>query len=256
MITMYTDGSFNTNQNVGGWAAIIVNDGTEIEYSGSSQDNGGLSSSDEYGVSAQRMEIIAVLEGLLKLTEPSNVEVISDSKYVVDTMSKGWLESWIKEGKKDKKHFDLWRVIYTLSKLHDLKFTWVKGHAGNHYNERCDFLAQRETKKLVSIQDIINNQHEDDLFEDQSPFEDIEVNINTEVKKSSNNVSKVKATKKKTYKSKTKKKEYFYAVAKGRKKGVFNTWNECSKSVNKYRGAIFKKFDTEEKAEKFIKDNS
>lgn len=259
MITIYTDGSFNIHQGVGGWAAITLENGVEKEYSGSSKDANSLSGVGKDIASSQRMEIVAVLEGLLTLTNPSTVEIISDSRYVVDTMNKGWLESWIRENKSDKKHLDLWKIIYTLSKLHNLKFTWVKGHDGNHYNERCDYLAQRETQKLLTLSEMANrvelaneleeSRSKENLFVDDSPpFEELK-----EAFELSN--EKPAKSKKKSGNKKTKKKEHFYAVAKGRKTGVFKSWNECNKSVNKYRGAIFKKFYTEEEALNFIRNN-
>ena len=100
-----------------------------------------------------RMELTAVIEGLKALKEPCIVELYSDSKYVIDGLSKGWAASWRKNGwkKADKKpalNPDLWEILLNLTHQHTLRYHWVKGHAENPYNNRCDQLAVAQTQKF------------------------------------------------------------------------------------------------------------
>lgn len=108
------------------------------------------------------MELLAVIEGLKALKSPCKVDLYSDSKYVVDAFNKGWLRSWQKNGwkKKDKKPVlnpDLWKMVVALikDKEHQVRFIWVKGHANNPENERCDQLAVKAaegTNQLVDTE--------------------------------------------------------------------------------------------------------
>jgi ribonuclease HI len=101
------------------------------------------------------MELLAVIQGLRALKSDSHeVVVVSDSKYVVDAINKGWLFSWVKKGFKDKKNPDLWRLILPLLKKHNPKFQWVKGHNEHPQNERCDALAVIESKKKGQPADV------------------------------------------------------------------------------------------------------
>ena len=89
-----------------------------------------------------RMELMAVIKGLEALTRDGlDVVITSDSKYVVDSVEKGWLYGWIKKGFKDKKNPDLWMRLAPLLKKHRVKFKWVRGHNEHPLNERCDVLA-------------------------------------------------------------------------------------------------------------------
>ena len=134
-ITLYTDGSSKGNPGPGGLGAILIYNGTRKEISKG------------YKLTTNnRMELSAVIEGLEALKEPCSVTVYSDSKYVVDAILKGWLKGWVKKGwrKSDKKpvlNIDLWEKILVLIDRHDVKFKWVKGHASNPLNNRCDELA-------------------------------------------------------------------------------------------------------------------
>ena len=99
-----------------------------------------------------RMELTAVIEALRLLKEPCEVELYSDSKYVIDALSKGWVYGWQKKGwvKSDKKpalNVDLWERLLPLVAAHDVRYHWVKGHAENEYNNRCDELAVAESRK-------------------------------------------------------------------------------------------------------------
>jgi ribonuclease HI len=96
------------------------------------------------------MELLAVIEGLKKLKKSNvNVKVFTDSKYVADAVSKGWLFNWEKKGFKDKKNPDLWMLFLKEYRKHKVIFQWIKGHNNHPQNERCDFLAVEASKKAV-----------------------------------------------------------------------------------------------------------
>ena len=141
-VTLYTDGACSGNPGPGGWGAILSYNGAEKELSGG-----------EKSTTNNRMELTAVIAGLSALKEPCIVELYSDSKYVIDGLSKGWAVSWRKNGwkKADKKpalNPDLWETLLNLTERHQLHYHWVKGHADNPYNNRCDQLAVAESKKF------------------------------------------------------------------------------------------------------------
>lgn len=99
------------------------------------------------------MELTGAIRGLAALKEPCEVELISDSKYLVDAITRGWLKSWVKNGwkKADKKpvlNVDLWQELSALMERHSVSFSWVQGHAENEYNNRCDALAVSERDKF------------------------------------------------------------------------------------------------------------
>jgi ribonuclease HI len=94
-----------------------------------------------------RMELLAVIVGLEMLTRPCQVLVVSDSKYVVDSVEKGWVFNWQKKGFKDKKNVDLWKRFLAIYPKHKVNFKWIKGHAGHPENERCDALAVAASKQ-------------------------------------------------------------------------------------------------------------
>lgn len=132
MITIYTDGSSRGNPGPGGYGVVLMSGTLKKELSQGFR----LTTNN-------RMELMAVIEGLKALkTNKLPVSIYSDSKYVVDAINKGWLQSWIKNNfKGDKKNPDLWKQYYLLSKSFHIKMVWVKGHADNPYNNRCDELA-------------------------------------------------------------------------------------------------------------------
>ena len=141
-VTLYTDGACSGNPGPGGWGAILEYAGAEKELSGG-----------EAQTTNTRMELTAVIAGLSALKEPCIVELYSDSKYVIDGLSKGWAASWQKNGwkKADKKpalNPDLWGKLLELATIHTLHYHWVKGHADNPKNNRCDQLAVAESKKF------------------------------------------------------------------------------------------------------------
>ena len=131
-VTIYTDGACSGNPGPGGWGAILSFNGVEKELSGG-----------EPETTNNRMELTAVITALKALKEPCIVELYSDSKYVIDALQKGWVWGWKKKGwiKSDKKpalNVDLWE---------ELHYHWVKGHAENEKNNRCDQLAVAESRK-------------------------------------------------------------------------------------------------------------
>ena len=134
-VELYTDGACRGNPGRGGWGAILVYGDKEKELSGG-----------EPMTTNNRMELMAAIEGLAALRVPCEVTLTSDSKYLVDAINKGWLESWKKNGwrKADKSavlNVELWKKIDVLLAVHDVSFVWVHGHTGHPYNERCDALA-------------------------------------------------------------------------------------------------------------------
>ena len=140
-VTLYTDGACSGNPGPGGWGAILSYNGVEKELSGG-----------DANTTNNRMELLAVISGLEALKETCRVELYSDSKYVIDGLSKGWAVSWRKNGwrKADKKpalNPDLWEKLLNLVEKHELSYHWVKGHADNPYNNRCDQLAVTESQK-------------------------------------------------------------------------------------------------------------
>ena len=134
-VEIYTDGACRGNPGNGGWGAILVYGTNKRELCGG-----------EKNTTNNRMELTAVIEALSALKEPCHVTLTSDSKNVIDSITKGWAESWKKRGwkKADKSpalNVDLWETLLTLLDRHEVTFVWVKGHNGHPYNERCDELA-------------------------------------------------------------------------------------------------------------------
>ena len=134
-VSLYTDGACRGNPGHGGWGAILVYGEVEKELSGG-----------ELVTTNNRMELMAAIAGMEALKEPCEITLTSDSKYLVDAINQGWLESWKKRGwkKADKSpvlNVELWQKIDELLSVHKVEFVWVHGHTGHPYNERCDALA-------------------------------------------------------------------------------------------------------------------
>lgn len=134
-VDIYTDGACKYNPGPGGFAAILVYNGREKEVFGG-----------EKSTTNNRMELLAAINGLKMLREACEVTLYSDSKYLIDSVEKGWVYSWQKNGwrKADKSpalNPDLWQELLGLLEKHTVNFVWVKGHNGHEYNERCDRLA-------------------------------------------------------------------------------------------------------------------
>ena len=141
-VIVYTDGACSGNPGPGGWGAILEWNGVEKELHGG-----------ENPTTNNRMELTAVIVALEALKEPCSVELYSDSKYVIDALTKGWLDSWRRNGwrKADKKpvlNIDLWERLLPQLARHEMHYHWVKGHAENEKNNRCDKMAVEESKKF------------------------------------------------------------------------------------------------------------
>lgn len=141
-VIMYTDGACSGNPGPGGYAAILMYGDNIKEISGA-----------EKSTTNNKMEMTAVLKGLEVIKEPCDIEIYSDSTYVVDSVEKGWLfnwakNNWIKSDKKPVKNVELWGELLKYLKIHSIKFIKVKGHSDNEYNNRCDKLAVEAYKNL------------------------------------------------------------------------------------------------------------
>ena len=141
-VTVYTDGACSGNPGPGGWGSVLVYGDARKELSGGAPDT-----------TNNRMELTGVIAALSALKEPCEVELYSDSKYVIDALEKGWVYGWKKKGwiKSDKKpalNVDLWQLLLPLVEKHTVHYHWVKGHAQNEMNNRCDELAVAESKKF------------------------------------------------------------------------------------------------------------
>ena len=143
-VEIFSDGACSGNPGPGGYGVVLRFGSAEKELSGG-----------ESSTTNNRMELTGVIEALSALKEPCNVLLTTDSKYVVDSITKGWVYGWKKKGwiKSDKKpalNVDLWEKLLPLLEKHDVTFNWVKGHAGHPENERCDRLAvaQRDIYSL------------------------------------------------------------------------------------------------------------
>ncbi|MEF2145425.1 MAG: ribonuclease HI [Desulfovibrionaceae bacterium] len=135
---IYTDGSCLGNPGPGGWAAVLIHPKKRLELSGGFRNT-----------TNNRMELRAVIEALGALKQPCEVELYTDSQYVRNALTKGWLEGWKKNGwktaaKKPVKNQDLWQELIPLTAKHKVDFRWVRGHAGDPENERCDVLARAQ----------------------------------------------------------------------------------------------------------------
>ena len=141
-VNVYTDGACSGNPGPGGWGAILEYKGTRKEHS-----------CGEAQTTNNRMEMTAVLRALEALKEPCRVVLCSDSKYVIDALSKGWAKKWRANGWKrgDKKpalNPDLWEQLLNACERHEIEYQWIKGHAGHPENERCDELAVEQAARF------------------------------------------------------------------------------------------------------------
>ncbi|MDG1477445.1 MAG: ribonuclease HI [Vicingaceae bacterium] len=129
-ITIYTDGAAKGNPGNGGYGVVMMSGNHKKELAEGFR----LTTNN-------RMELLSVIVALETIKKAADVQIFSDSKYVVDSVEKGWVFGWQKKGFKGKKNIDLWKRFLLIYPKHKVKFNWVKGHAGNIYNERCDTLA-------------------------------------------------------------------------------------------------------------------
>ncbi len=141
-VEIYTDGACSGNPGPGGYGTILKHGEQVKELSGGCENT-----------TNNRMELLAVIKGLEALKRPCQVTLYSDSKYIVDAMNKGWARGWqargwVRSNKKPAKNSDLWKKILELSSEHKVEWVWVKGHADNEFNNRCDQLAVEATNKI------------------------------------------------------------------------------------------------------------
>ena len=140
-VTIYTDGACSGNPGPGGYGAILMYGEHKKELSGG-----------DPNTTNNRMELMGVISALKALNRPCQVDLYTDSQYVVNAIEKGWARKWRANGwmrnKKDKAlNPDLWQTLLELLDVHQVSFHWVKGHAENPYNNRCDELAVAESQK-------------------------------------------------------------------------------------------------------------
>jgi len=141
-VTIYTDGACSGNPGPGGWGAILIYNDIKKEISGGDKNT-----------TNNIMEMTAVIESLKLLKEPCEVELFSDSSYVVNAFLENWIEGWQKNNwknskKEEVKNKDLWLELIELTKTHKVTFNKVKGHSDNELNNRCDYLATHAIKDL------------------------------------------------------------------------------------------------------------
>ena len=145
-VTVYTDGACSGNPGPGGWGAILRYGSREKELSGG-----------EAETTNNRMELTAVISALEILKEPCQVDVYTDSRYIADAVEKGWLRDWKARQWRRKdgalKNPELWQRLEELMNIHRVTFIWVKGHAENEYNNRCDAMAVEESRKFRKTED-------------------------------------------------------------------------------------------------------
>lgn len=142
-VTIYTDGACSGNPGPGGWGAILMYNDIKKEISGG-----------ENPTTNNKMELTAAIEALLVLKKPCEVDLYSDSAYLINCFKNGWLKAWkeknwVNSKKEPVKNIDLWSKLDELSTIHKINWIKVKGHADNIYNNRCDELARMETSKFI-----------------------------------------------------------------------------------------------------------
>lgn len=141
-VVIYTDGACSGNPGPGGWGTILIYKDIKKEISGGAEET-----------TNNIMEITAVIEGLKLLKYKCEVEIYSDSAYVVNAFNNKWIygwirNNWINSNKEPVKNKELWQELYSLVKQHEVKFIKVKGHSDNKYNNRCDKLARNAIKNI------------------------------------------------------------------------------------------------------------
>ena len=160
-VTIYTDGACSMNLGLGGWAAVLMFKSIRKEISGGASET-----------TNNRMEITAAMMALKALKEPCEVDLYTDSAYLCDTYSKGWIFGWLKKGwkKSDNKpveNRDLWEAMLELTRMHKVNWHKVKGHADNEFNNRCDELARAEIKRIKK--ELEKNAPQEDTLKEPDP---------------------------------------------------------------------------------------
>lgn len=140
-VTIYTDGACSGNPGNGGWAAILIYNGIEKEIAGFEKET-----------TNNRMELNAAIEALKCLKEPCEVDLLSDSAYLINSFDKKWVQNWksngwLKSDGEEARNIDMWIKLDELNKVHTINWIKVKGHSDNEYNNRCDKLAVAEISK-------------------------------------------------------------------------------------------------------------
>lgn len=143
-VTIYTDGACSVNPGPGGWGCVLIYNDIEREFSGF-----------ENNTTNNRMEMMAVIEALSRLKEPCEIDLYSDSAYVVNAFLQGWIPNWIAHNwrtadNKPVKNDDLWRKIVDFSQYHKITWHKVKGHSTDKYNNICDSLARGEVDRYLA----------------------------------------------------------------------------------------------------------
>ena len=146
-VTIYTDGACSGNPGPGGWAAVLIYDEHRLELSGFEADT-----------TNNRMELLGPINALKKLKYPCQVDLYSDSAYLVNAFEKKWIDKWVGNGwknasKKSVENIDLWKEILDLIKIHSVQWIKVKGHSDNPENNRCDELARKEITTHKSLKE-------------------------------------------------------------------------------------------------------
>ncbi|HEX7884646.1 MAG TPA: ribonuclease HI [Phenylobacterium sp.] len=141
-VVIYTDGACSGNPGPGGWGAVLMHGGTTKELSGG-----------ELATTNNRMELMGAIAALEALKKPCEVELHTDSQYVMKGISE-WIHAWKRRGwktadNKPVKNYDLWRRLDEARARHDVKWRWVKGHAGHEHNEHADELARQGLKETL-----------------------------------------------------------------------------------------------------------
>lgn len=142
-VILYTDGACSGNPGPGGWGALLIWNGKEKEMSGGERDT-----------TNNRMEMQAVIEGLKKLNRRCRVKVHSDSAYIINAFTRGWIKNWLKKGwkksnKKPVENIDLWKELIKQSEKHEVEWIKVKGHSDDELNNRVDRLAVEASQKYL-----------------------------------------------------------------------------------------------------------
>ena len=160
-VAIFTDGACSGNPGPGGWGAILRYNENEKELSGG-----------EILTTNNRMELLASIVALESLKSPCKVKLYSDSRYVVNAINEGWVTNWQAKGWKKKENVDLWKRLLDAKKEHQVEFIWVKGHASNAENNRCDELAVEAATGDELIPDEGYQQRIDQLQAQESLFQE------------------------------------------------------------------------------------
>lgn len=142
MFIIYTDGSYKSSRKQGGYSVVICNDSEEVlsyHFKGVKD------------TTNNRMELSGFISALLSTPKGSKIKLISDSEYVLNPLTKGWLNRWIEEDFKDRKNVDLWKIVLDIIPNYEIEYEWTKGHANSELNNLADMLAQHASDIELDI---------------------------------------------------------------------------------------------------------